>query len=153
MAKKFTDQPKILMQKVLKELLDLDDDQYYTVEIKAIKSKRSLEQNRMLWKNIDLASKALGMSIWDVYANLLIEANVESNYLYVDRDMEDYLRKSFRAVQFVQITKLNGKDAWVYRVFEGSSKMTIKQCTELLDRSLDLLTKLGENYKDSEEIR
>ena len=150
MATKITDKPHQLLKKIMEILLDLDDDKFYTIEVKAIKSQRTIEQNRMLWKNIDLASKAMCMSIWDVYANLLIEANAESHYLYVDRDMEDYLRKSFRAVQFVQIAQVNGKDAWVYRVFTGSSKMNIKQCTELLDRSLDLLTKLGVNYKDLE---
>ena len=150
MKQKFTMKPRELLQKLSQLIFDLEDDKFYTVEVKSHKSQRSLQQNAMLWKNIDLASKAMDMSIWDVYANLLIEANVESNYLYVDRDMEDYLRKSFRAVQFVQMTKLNGKPAWVYRVFEGSSKMDTKQCTELLDRSLDLLTKLGINYKDLE---
>ena len=150
---KFIAKPRDILNEIPKAVQKLDNETFYCVEIKLVKNPRTLEQNKMLWKNIDLAAKAMGKSIWDVYADLLIQTNAESEYLYVNKEMEGYLRKQFRAVQFVQTTTINNKKAWVYRVFAGSSQMTIKQCTELLDRSLDLLTKLGVNYKDLEEIR
>jgi len=66
--------------------------------------------------------------------------------------MSEAMRKSFRAVQFVQMQEVNGKDCYMYKVIAGSSKLNTKEMTELLDCSFDWLTKLGINYQDFERM-
>lgn len=133
--------------KLITKLLELDRDKVYQMEIKEPKSKRSLEQNRLLWKNLQLASKELGQDLMKTYCDLLEEADVKSDFLIVSTEMSEALRKTFRGVLFLRKQEVNGKDCFVYKVFLGSSKMTVNECQELLDRSFDLLERLGINYE------
>jgi hypothetical protein len=148
---RITGTPKDLAAVIIQRLLALPQDKHYVLECKQ-KSQRSIEQNKLLWYNIQLASKEMGQDIWDTYCNLLEEADVKSDFVITAFEMADELRKSFRGVRFMKTQVVNGKDCFVYKVYIGSSKMTIGEMTELLERSYDLLENLGINYQRMEDL-
>ena len=125
------------------ELFKLDMDKLYIVEIKEPKSKRSLEQNKMLWQLIHSIAKKQGQDDMEVYCALLERADALSDYIITAYDMEDDLRKCFRGVRFIRKQEVNGKECNIYKVYIGSSKMDTKEMTELLDITLQLCGELG----------
>ena len=125
------------------ELFKLDMDKVYIVEIKEPKSKRSLEQNKMLWQLIHTIAKKQHQDDMEVYCALLERADALSDYIITAYDMEDDLRKCFRGVRFVRKQEVNGKECNIYKVYIGSSKMNTKEMTELLDITLQVCAELG----------
>lgn len=128
---------------IVNELLKLEMDKLYICDIKEPKSKRSLQQNRLLWKLIHNIAKETYQDDMDVYCAVLERADALSDYVITATDMEDALRKSFRGVKFIRMQEVNGKDCFVYKVYIGSSKMDTKEMTELLDITLQLCGELG----------
>ena len=131
------------MKTLIPEMLKLDMDKLYVVEVKEPKSKRSLEQNKMLWQLIHAIAKETHQDDMEVYCTVLERADALSDYIITAYDMEDELRKCFRGVRFVRKQEVNGKECNIYKVYIGSSKMNTKEMTELLDITLQLCGELG----------
>ena len=131
------------IKSIIPEMLKLDMDKLFVVEIKEPKSKRSLEQNKMLWQLIHAIAKETHQDDMEVYCTLLERADALSDYIITAYDMEDELRKCFRGVRFVRKQEVNGKDCNIYKVYIGSSKMNTKEMTELLDITLQLCGELN----------
>ena len=131
------------MKELIPEMLKLDMDKLYTIEIREPKSKRSIEQNKMLWQLIHAIAKQTHQDDMEVYCTLLERADALSDYIITAYDMEDELRKCFRGVRFVRKQEVNGKDCNIYKVYIGSSKMNTKEMTELLDITLQLCGELN----------
>lgn len=128
---------------IVKELMKLDMDKLYTCEIKEPKSKRSLEQNKLLWKMVHSIAKETFQDDMEVYCTALERADALSDYVITATDMENDLRKSFRGVKFIRMQEVNKKDCYVYKVYLGSSKMNVKEMTELLEIVLQMCSELG----------
>lgn len=128
---------------IVQELFKLDMDKQYLVEIKEPKSKRSLEQNKLLWQLIHKIAKETYQDDMTVYCGALERADAKSDYVITAIDMEDALRKSFRGVKFVRMQEVNGKECYVYKVFIGSSKMNTKEMNELLEIVFQICGELG----------
>lgn len=128
---------------IIPELLKLDMDKLFICEVKEPKSKRSIQQNKMLWQLIHSIAKAQHQDDMEVYCALLERADALSDYIITAYDMEDDLRKCFRGVRFVRKQEVNGKECNIYKVYIGSSKMDTKEMTELLDITLQLCAELG----------
>lgn len=128
---------------IIPDLLKLDMDKLFVVEVKEPKSKRSLEQNRMLWQLIHSIAKHQHHDDMEVYCALLERADALSDYIITAYDMEDDLRKCFRGVRFIRKQEVNGKECNIYKVYIGSSKMNTKEMTELLDITLQVCAELG----------
>jgi len=128
---------------IIPDLLKLDMDKLFVVEVKEPKSKRSLEQNRMLWQLIHSIAKKQHQDDMEVYCALLERADALSDYIITAYDMEDDLRKCFRGVRFIRKQEVNGKECNIYKVYIGSSKMNTKEMTELLDITLQVCAELG----------
>ena len=128
---------------IIPEMLKMDMDKLYICEIKEPKSKRSLEQNKMLWQLIHSIAKKTNQDDMEVYCALLERADALSDYIITAFDMEDELRKCFRGVRFVRKQEVNGKECNIYKVYIGSSKMDTKEMTELLDKALQICAELG----------
>ena len=128
---------------LIPELLKLDMDKLYQVEIKEPKSKRSLDQNRLLWKLIHSIAKETYQDDMDVYCTALERADALSDYVITATDMEDALRKSFRGVKFVRMQEVNNKECYIYKVYLGSSKMSVQEMSELLEIVLQMCGELG----------
>ena len=121
------------IKEIIQELLKLELDKKYQVEVKEPKSKRSIEQNKLLWLLIHKIAKETYQDDMEVYCTALERADALSDFVITATDMESNLRKSFRGVQFLRMQEVNGKDCYVYKVYLGSSKMTIKEMNELLE--------------------
>ena len=121
------------VDELIPELLKLDREKKYTCEIKEPKSKRSLDQNRLLWRLVHKIAKATDHDDMEVYCTALERADALSDYVITAQDMENSLRKSFRGVRFVRMQEVNGKECFVYKVYLGSSKMSVQEMTELLN--------------------
>ena len=113
------------------EELELDVD--YVVEIKKAKSKRSLNQNALLWKLLHELERVTREIAMDWYIKALTETGAVVDYVWGTNDTEETLKKSFRAVQKVKPHKIKDSDGWLYRVIVGSSKFNIAEMNTLLD--------------------
>ena len=131
------------MKELIPEMLKLDMDKLYVVEIKEPKSKRSLEQNKMLWQLIHAIAKQQHQDDMEVYCTVLERADALSDYIITATLTEEDLRKHFRGVRFIRTTEVKGNEFNVYKVYIGSSKMNTKEMTELLDITLQLCGELG----------
>ena len=131
------------IKEIVPELLKMDMDKLYIVDIKEPKSKRSLEQNKLLWSLIHLIAKETYQDDMDVYCSLLERADALSDYVITATDIEDSLRKSFRGVKFIRKQDVNGKDCNVYKVYLGSSKMSVEEMNELLEIVFQVCYELG----------
>lgn len=143
---KFNSKPKDIFSNISSIIFDLDPDKFYSLEIKLKKSQRSLEQNRLLWHNIGLASKAMKQDTNTTYCNLLLQTEAKYEFIAISPNPEivKQLEKQFRAIRFKQqMNSEKGKPMHVYQVFYGSSTFKVDEMTELLDRSFDLLAELG----------
>ena len=134
------------LKEIIPQLLQLDLDKPYIVELKEPKSKRTLEQNKLFWRLIHLIAKETGEDDMDVYCACLERADALSDYIITAYDMEDELRKCFRGVRFMRKQEVNGKECNIYKVYLGSSKMTTKEMTELIDITQNLCAELGIRY-------
>lgn len=135
---------------LIPKLMEMDLDKYYDVTIKEPTNKRSLQQNKMLWSIIHSIAKATNQDDNDVYCAMLEKADALSDYIITAVEMEDALRKSFRGIRFMRMQEVNGKDCYIYKVYLGSSKMTVKEMNELLDITLKVANDLG-IYLDYED--
>lgn len=127
---------------IIPQLLQMDMDKTYLCEVKEPKSKRSLQQNKMLWQLIHMIAKETYQDDMEVYCAILERADALSDYIITAYDMEDYLRKSFRGVRFIRKQEVNGKECNIYKVYIGSSKMNTKEMTELIDTALQICSEL-----------
>ena len=66
---------------IIPDLLKLDMDKLFVVEVKEPKSKRSLEQNKMLWQLIHSIAKKQNQDDMEVYCALLERADALSDYI------------------------------------------------------------------------
>lgn len=136
------------VREIVADLLKLDMDKFYICEIKEPKSKRSLEQNKLLWMLIHRIAKETYQDDMDVYCGVLEKADALSDYVITATDMEQALRKSFRGVKFVRMQEVNGKECYVYKVYLGSSKMDTKEMSELLDITMQVCGELGIDMRE-----
>lgn len=128
---------------ILIQLALFDKTKEYVCDIAEAKSKRSIEQNKLLWELIGkIANKTHNDDI-DVYCSLLEKANAKYEYILTANDMEETLKKSFRGVKFIRTQELNGKECYVYKVYIGSSKMNTQEMTNLIDVALNIAAEYG----------
>lgn len=130
------------------ELKSLDPFKDYSIEIKQIKSKRSLQQNRMLWGLIGLIDeKENGRRTAEgsegIYITLLEMADAKVDFIAALPEAESLLRQSFRAVKFIQQFKQGNRVMNLYKVVSGSSKMNTKEMANLIDTALDYAAQAG----------
>ena len=128
---------------IITDLLKLDMDKVYICEIKEYRSKRSLEQNKLLWKLIHRIAKETYQDDMNVYCAVLERADALSDYVITATDMGDALRKTFRGVKFIRMQEVNGKECYVWKVYLGSSKMNTAEMNELIEIAMQICGELG----------
>ncbi len=127
---------------IITKIAELDSNRLYIIDIKEQKSQRSLQQNKMLWKLIHLIAKKQNQDDMEVYCTLLERADAKSDYVLAKPETEDYMRKIFRGVKFIRQQEVEDEIFNVYKVYLGSSKMTTKEMTELLNITIQLCSEL-----------
>ena len=131
------------IEELISELKKLDKNKLYSMEVKEPKSQRSLRQNRLLWELVNKIAKETHQDDMDVYCGALERANALSDYVITAYDMEDALRRQFRGVKFIRKQEVNGKECNVYKVYLGSSKMSVKEMNELLEIVFQICGEFG----------
>ena len=132
------------------DLQSLDNTKDYIVEIKEVKSKRSLEQNRLLWAMLGELEKATDESMMNWYHKALIDARAKIEYLLGTESMFATLItfKDFRSVRIVGkriVTNKNNEEVEmnVYELIMGTSKMNVKEMNKVIDVVLGYCAELG----------
>lgn len=125
--------------------IDIEPNKEYVLELKEVRSKRSLQQNKFMWALIHRIAdhKDMNMKEIEIYTSALEEANAKYIYLMGIKEAEDELRKNFRAVKVVRPTIENGKEYIIYKCFVGSSKLDTKEMNKLLDIIISWAEELG----------
>ena len=125
--------------------IDIEPNKEYVLELKEVRSKRTLQQNKFMWALIHQIAdhKDMNMKEIEIYTSALEEANDKYIYLMGIKEAEDELRKNFRAVKVVRPTYENGKEYIVYKCFVGSSKLDTKEMNKLLDIIISWAEELG----------
>lgn len=135
--------PNIRHQNMLKEL---DPEKTYSIEVKEVKKKRSIEQNKYMWaliNEIDIKINGRPCDDWEIYIMALERAGAKCEYIAALPETEQALKANFRAIKFIKDVDLNGKPGRMYKVFIGSSKMDTKEMTLLIDTILDIAEEVG----------
>ena len=122
------------------------ETQPYALEISKPRSKRSTDQNALLWKIIhDIAEQEDGhlANDWDTYCALLELADAKHTDLVAPAEAEEEFRKvqGLRAVKVLRPAQQEGY--LIYRLYPGSSTFNTKEMTKLIDVALDYAAKIG----------
>jgi len=125
--------------------LEIEPNKEYVLELKEVRSKRTLQQNKYMWALIHRIAdhESMQMNEIEIYTSALEEANAKYIYLLGIAEAENELRKNFRAVKVVRPTYENGKEYIVYKCFVGSSKLDTKEMKKLLDIIIGWAEELG----------
>ena len=124
-------------------LKTLDPNKTYSIEIRERKPKRSLDQNRLMWKlisEIDLKmnGRKSDSGAWDIYLTALERANIKSEYIACLPKAEQAIKEQFRAVKLSHTMEFKGVIYNVYKCYIGSSKMDTKEFSDLIETVLDM---------------
>lgn len=120
--------------------------QPYAIEISKPRSKRSSDQNALLWKIIhDIAEREDGhlANDWDTYCALLELADAKHTDIVAPIEAEEEFRKvqGLRAVKVLRPAQREGY--LIYRLYPGSSTFNTKEMTKLIDVALDYASQIG----------
>ena len=125
--------------------IEVQPSKEYLLELREVNSKRTLQQNKLLWILIHKIAEhnTIQQTEIEIYTAALEEANAKYIYLLGVPEAEDELRQHFRAVKIVRPTIENGKEYLVYKCFIGSSKMNTKEMAKLLEIIMKWAEELG----------
>lgn len=122
----------------------LESEKKYTVDFTQYRSKRSLEQNRLLWKLLDEIDHAVNgersNDAMSFYIMALEKAGAKKDVVKCTQEAENDLKAAFRAVRPVMYFK---DGTALYEIYWGSSKFNTKQMSKLIDCVLDMAQEAG----------
>lgn len=133
-------------QELIKEL---EKDKDYRMELNIVKSKRSIEQNNLLWQLIHEISQQVNGTLandsddWEIYIQALERAGAKFEYIAVLPEAEKLLKEQFRAIKLMNSFEHNGRTFNSYKVYYGSSKFDSKEMTLLINTVLDMAAEVG----------
>lgn len=125
--------------------------------IKEAKSARTLQQNKLMWKCLEIiAEHELGGRtdseyVLDLYAKMLEKSGAKYEYMMALPEIKEELLKVFRAIRIVEYREYNKKQLAVMKCFYGSSKMNTQEMTNLINTIKDYAANLG-IYINEEEL-
>lgn len=83
---------------------ELEKEVIYKIGLTVAKSKRTLEQNALMWELIHEINNARGTNRanddFDIYLEALQRAGVKTEYIAALPETEETLKKQFRAIQY-----------------------------------------------------
>lgn len=132
-------------QEIIKEL---EKDIDYRIQFSVVKSKRTLEQNKFMWKIIheiavERGTERASEDDWDIYLEALERSGAKYEYIAALPQVEEILKEQFRAVKKLNSIEMNGKTFNTYKVYYGSSKMDTKEMSLLLETIKDMAAEEG----------
>ena len=136
---------------------ELEKGKLYRIKVSDVKSKRTLAQNRMMWRLLEEIAEAdngerySSDNVMEAYIEALERANARFEYYQGTEKAIEMLKGSseVRAIKEIQrFTNEKGNEIIAVKVFYGSSKMDIKEMTKLIEMVLDMATERGIPLKD-----
>lgn len=118
--------------------------EWLTVDIKPYKSKRSVEQNRLMWELLSiLAERVHGRKdtelVWETYIEMLERTGQKFDYFWLLPEAAERLRQTFRASVLIDD---NGRQQ-MWKCFYGSSTFNTAEMTAFIDSINAELKELG----------
>lgn len=116
------------------------------IDIRPVRSRRTLEQNRLMWALLNKLAVALsggtpgGMTAEQVYLDMLAEYGSEVDYLVIPLKALPNIKRAYRVTQVTEV--LDGGKC-VVRAGLGSSCFTREQMREFINRIFDRLAEAG----------
>lgn len=120
---------------LIKQILDLkfEDNDFLKAEITRIKDKKTLQQNKYMWKLINQIAQKQNQDEMEVYCQALQEANAKYTWLEGLPEIKEKLLQVYRAVQITRYEERFGKQFAIFKCYEGTSKYDKKEMMELLE--------------------
>lgn len=137
-----------------KECQLLKKEQIYSLDIEEKKGRKTLQQNRYLWKLCSLLAQKINADndAINIYCDALVNASIKCEYYMGLPEAEKTLKKTYRVVRQVDKRDYNGVEMIVYQVFSGSSKFNKEEEGKIIDYLLDLAVQNGINIDYWEEM-
>lgn len=125
----------------------LEKGELYKIALTKATSKRTNEQNKLMWALIHDIAVARGTKRanddYDIYIEALERAGAKFDYMQILPPAETLLKEHFRAVKFVNAFEQDGKIWHTYKVYYGSSKMNKEEMNILLETVMDMAEECG----------
>lgn len=125
----------------------LEKDKVYRITLEEQKSKRTLEQNKIMWLILHEIAVARGgeraNDDWEIYLEALERAGAKYEYIAVLPEGVELIKSQFRAVKELNTFMQGGKEFQVLKVYYGSSKMNTKEMNLLLETVKDMAIESG----------
>lgn len=128
----------------------LEKGSLYRLKWAEIKSKRSIQQNNLLWSLIHEISVGRNSEMatsdddWDIYIEALEKAQAKCEIIAIRPEAIPMLKESFRAVRELnRFVTEKGVEMAQCKVFYGSSKMDISEMGKLLDTVIMMAQEQG----------
>lgn len=128
----------------------MEKNSLYRFKFDEIKSKRSINQNNMMWNLIHEISVARNSDLatseddWAVYLEALERAQAKFEYIAIKPEALPMLKQAFRAVKELnRFTTEKGVEMAQCKVYYGSSKMDVKEMGKLIDVVLAMASEEG----------
>lgn len=128
----------------------LEKGSLYRLKWAEVKSKRSIQQNNLLWSliheiSVDRNSEmATSDDDWDIYIEALEKAQAKCEIIAIRPEAIPMLKESFRAVRELnRFVTEKGVEMAQCKVFYGSSKMDISEMGKLLDTVIMMAQEQG----------
>lgn len=133
----------------------LDDNKEYTLQINAVKQKRSLNSNSLAWALIDKLAEKTGIAKTEIYKSYIKEIGGNSDTLCVidkavERFREEWQKKGVGWVTDVMPSKIQGCTNVI--VYYGSSTYDSKQMSRLINLIIQDCRENGIKTPEDEEI-
>lgn len=133
----------------------LDPNKEYKVQITEVKSKRTLQQNKYMWKLIHEIAKATREDSNEVYCNIIKMAKIETVIIQAIPEALEYMveNKTFRVVIERDRRKSpKGVDTIVAECYWGTSKFDVAQMNEFIEQMLDYATTVGVDLSEYGDV-
>lgn len=122
----------------------------YRMNLTEVKSKRTLEQNALLWSTLheiavaENGQKATTDDEWEIYIQCLEQAGAKCEVVVVRQEALPMLKETFRACKVLgEFTSPKGWNMVQVKAFYGSSKMDVGEMGKLLDVVIDRAVQNG----------
>ena len=121
-------------------LSNLDKEKEYKIEIKEIKSKKSLMQNNYVWGLLTEIAKELDIipDSYSLYLQLLHLAQIKTVFVETIPEAEQSLKQGFRVVvERERRISVKGVETVLYECGWGLSKFTKEETSRFIDCLLE----------------
>lgn len=118
----------------------------YSIEIKNVSNKRSLQSNSYLWALISQICKVQDGNIANVnnlYIQLLEMAGVRVEYAMILEEAYDFFKEQLKYCKIVNRQVIRNKSYVQVASFAGSSSFTQQEMNDLIDTTLRYAAEVG----------